>query len=64
MDLYEYEDEDVELELQGYMSPDEGDGDLAGFEKPEMKVDFSTAIVVSNLPVVRLGCSLFQVLIA
>lgn len=50
MDLYEYEDEDMELELQGYMSPDEGDGDLAGFEKPEMKIDFSTAVVVSNLP--------------
>lgn len=49
-------------ELEEYMSPDEGDGDLAGFERPEMKVDFSTAVVVSNLPKVpltfkRLRCS-------
>lgn len=44
-------DEETDMdELEGYMSPDEGDGDLAGFERPEMKVDFSTAVVVSNLP--------------
>ena len=43
-------------ELEGYMSPDEGDGDLAGFERPEMKVDFSTAVVVSNLPKVPECC--------
>ena len=46
----EYDEEPDMDELQDYMSPDEGDGDLAGFERPEMKVDFSTAVVVSNLP--------------
>lgn len=46
----EYDEEPDLDELQDYMSPDEGDGDLAGFERPEMKVDFSTAVVVSNLP--------------
>lgn len=49
----EYDEEPDMAELQGYMSPDEGDGDLAGFERPEMKVDFSTAVVVSNLPQVK-----------
>lgn len=49
------EEPDME-ELEDYMSPDEGDGDLAGFERPEMKVDFSTAVVVSNLPKVRSQC--------
>lgn len=46
----EYDEEPDMDELMGYMSPDEGDGDLAGFERPEMNVDFSTAVVVSNLP--------------
>lgn len=46
----EYGEEPDMEELEDYMSPDEGDGDLAGFERPEMKVDFSTAVVVSNLP--------------
>lgn len=46
----EYDEEPDMDELLDYMSPDEGDGDLAGFERPEMKVDFSTAVVVSNLP--------------
>lgn len=46
----EYDEEPDMDELNGYMSPDEGDGDLAGFERPEMNVDFSTAVVVSNLP--------------
>lgn len=50
----EYDEEPDMDELMGYMSPDEGDGDLAGFERPEMNVDFSTAVVVSNLPQVRL----------
>lgn len=49
----EYDEEPDMAELQGYISPDEGDGDLAGFERPEMKVDFSTAVVVSNLPQVK-----------
>lgn len=51
----EYGEEPDMDELEDYMSPDEGDGDLAGFERPEMKVDFSTAVVVSNLPKVRDG---------
>lgn len=46
----EYDEEPDMDELNDYMSPDEGDGDLAGFERPEMNVDFSTAVVVSNLP--------------
>ncbi len=46
----EYDEEPDMDELMDYMSPDEGDGDLAGFERPEMNVDFSTAVVVSNLP--------------
>lgn len=46
----DYDEETDMDELLDYMSPDEGDGDLAGFERPEMKVDFSTAVVVSNLP--------------
>lgn len=46
----EYDEEPDMDELMEYMSPDEGDGDLAGFERPEMNVDFSTAVVVSNLP--------------
>lgn len=52
-DQYYVDEYDEELdmdELKDYMSPDEGDGDLAGFERPEMNVDFSTAVVVSNLP--------------
>lgn len=52
----EYDEEPDMDELMGYMSPDEGDGDLAGFERPEMNVDFSTAVVVSNLPQVRVQC--------
>lgn len=44
----EYDEETDMDELQGYMSSD--DGEMAGFEKPEMNVDFSTAVVVSNLP--------------
>lgn len=55
-DQYYVDEYDEELdmdELKDYMSPDEGDGDLAGFERPEMNVDFSTAVVVSNLPQVR-----------
>lgn len=49
----EYDEELYMEELANYISPDEGDGDLAGFERPEMKVDFSTAVVVSNLPKVQ-----------
>lgn len=55
-DQYYIDEYDEELdmdELADYMSPDEGDGDLAGFERPEMKVDFSTAVVISNLPQVH-----------
>lgn len=55
-DQYYVDEYDEELdmdELKDYMSPDEGDGDLAGFERPEMNVDFSTAVVVSNLPQVH-----------
>lgn len=50
----EYDEEPDMDELKDYMSPDEGDGDLAGFERPELNVDLSTAVVVSNLPQVRL----------
>ncbi|CAM9114276.1 unnamed protein product [Ectocarpus fasciculatus] len=46
----EYDEEPDMDELKDYMSPDEGDGDLAGFERPELNVDLSTAVVVSNLP--------------
>lgn len=49
----EYDEEPDMDELKDYMSPDEGDGDLAGFERPELNVDLSTAVVVSNLPQVR-----------
>lgn len=49
----DYDEEPDMDELEEYMSPDEGDGDLAGFERPEMKIDFSTAVVVCDLPEVQ-----------
>lgn len=52
----EYDEEPDMDELKGYMSPDEGDGDLGDFERPEMKVDFSTAVVACGLPQVFWHC--------
>lgn len=53
-DQYYVDDQEPDMdELRDYMSPDEGDGDLAGFERPEINLDFSTAVVVCNLPKVR-----------
>jgi RNA recognition motif. (a.k.a. RRM, RBD, or RNP domain) len=38
--------------LDEYMSEDDGN-DLGDYQRPQLKMDFSTAVVVDNLPVVK-----------
>lgn len=48
----EEEEEDYDA-LADYMSDDEDGDGLGDFQRPQLKMDFSTAVVIDNLPLVK-----------